>query len=154
VLVESPAFRAEAFFWSAQRFFAASDMRFLAAGLMPRFGPRLVAAAVTREPLASFDLRIAAHRAFTASDGRRLPAAVIPPRFLAEPAVAAAVRLFATETPLLTPPSKAEIACSRRPLSIFNSATIRFRSIVLSSKVKVFVQGGRLMVTLAVRFRN
>jgi len=129
VLVEPPtAFREEAFLLSAQLFFIASDMRFLAAADMPRFGPRLVAAEVARGPLASFDLR-AAHRAFMAWDRRRLPAAVIPPRFLVELLVAAAARLFAIGAPRLTSPSKAAIACSRRPLSIFNSATILSMSI-------------------------
>ena len=134
MLVESPAaFRDEAFLLSAQLFFIASDMRFLAAAVIPRFDPRLVAAEVARGPLASFDLR-AAHRAFIVSDRRFLPAALIPLRFLVEPLVATAARLFAIGALRPTPPSSATIACSRRPLSIFNSATILSTSIVLSFK--------------------
>jgi hypothetical protein len=134
MLVESPAaFREEAFLLSAQLFFIASDMRFLAAAVIPRFAPRLVAAEVARGPLASFDLR-AAHRAFIASDRRFLPAALIPPRCLVELVIAAAARLFAIGALRPTPPSKAAIACSRRPLSLFNSATILSKSIVLSCK--------------------
>jgi hypothetical protein len=110
VLVESPAaLREEAFLLSAQLFFIASDMRFLAAAVIPRFDPRLVAAEVARGPLASFDLR-AAHRAFIASDRRRRPAAVIPPRFLVELLVAAAACLFAIGALRPIPPSSAAIA--------------------------------------------
>ena len=77
---DPPAFE-DAFLFSAQRFFIASDRRFLPAALMPprRFlgaAPPATVAAV-REVAADFDLR-AAHRAFIAWDNRLLPAGVIP----------------------------------------------------------------------------
>jgi hypothetical protein len=65
------------FLFSVQRFFVASDMRFLAAALIPRFVPPLVADELTRGAPADLDLRVA-HRAFVASDKRRLPASPMP----------------------------------------------------------------------------
>jgi len=85
---DPPAFE-DAFLFSAQRFFIASDRRFLPAALMPprRFLGAAAPAAVAavRELAAGFDLR-AAHRAFIAWDNRLLPAGVIPCGALALPA--------------------------------------------------------------------
>jgi hypothetical protein len=115
---EPSAFRAGAFFFSAQRFFIAAAMRLRAAGLMRR----LVGPAVARAGTADLDRR-AAQRAFIASDRRRLPAAVIPLPRLDTTAAVLCVGLVARP-----PSARARIALSIRSRSLFNSETILFKS--------------------------
>jgi len=107
----------EAFaFFSAQRFFIASDSFFLPAGVSR---PRLFGTAVLRYKLFA---RRSAQRRFIASDKRRRPSGVMLPRLLR-----AAFRVGPLPlTP--TPSSKAVIAPCIFSLSRFNSAMILSRS--------------------------
>jgi hypothetical protein len=118
----------EAAFFSAQRFFIASEMRFLAAAVIPppRFFGATAAAtmAVPRDLAGDFDLR-AAQRAFIAAESRLLPAGVIPlPRFGAT--ALPADRLGEPTKP--APLSRALIALPIRSRSLFSSATILSKS--------------------------
>src|ERR1022692_1504037 len=92
-----------AFFFSAQRFFIASERRFLPAAVIPPARFLGVVAAAERDVVADFALRVA-QRAFIAAASRFLPAGVIPPRRLGE-AVLRGERLVAPASP--TPSSKA-----------------------------------------------
>jgi len=113
-----------AFFFSAQRFFIASERRFLPAAVIPP--PRFLAgvAVVVRDAVADFALRFA-QRAFIAAARRFLPAGVIPPRRLGEAALRAD-RLVGFDNP--APSSRALIARPIRSRSLFRSDTIAFRS--------------------------
>ena len=124
---DPPAFE-DAFLFSAQRFFIASDRRFLPAALMPprRFlgaAPPATVATV-REVAADFDLR-AAHRAFIAWDNRLLPAGVIPLLRFGAPGLSA-VRLGDPAGP--APSTRARIALPILSRSLFRSETILSRS--------------------------
>jgi hypothetical protein len=118
-------FRASTFLFSAQCFFSAAEMRFLAAAVIPRFVTAEVAVvvAVALGLPDDVDLR-AAHRACIASDRRRLPAEVIPlPRLgAADPTV---IRRVGLAVP--SPSARASIALSNRSRSCFSSETILSR---------------------------
>jgi hypothetical protein len=111
----------EAFFFSAQRFFIASERRFLPAAVIPP--PRFLVA-VVRDAVDDFALR-AAQRAFIAAANRFLPAGVIPPRRLGEAALRVA-RFVTLDKP--APSSKALIARPIRSRSLLRSETILLRS--------------------------
>jgi hypothetical protein len=118
----------DAFFFSAQRFFIASEMRFLPAAVIPplRFLGADLPANETglRDAVGDFELR-AAHRAFIAWDSRLLPAGVIPlPRFGATALTEG--RLGDAAKP--TPSSRALIALPIRSRSLFSSETILSKS--------------------------
>jgi hypothetical protein len=139
LFADEPAdFCAGAFFLSAQRFFTATDMRFLAAALIPRFGFAAVAGATTLAD--DFDLR-AAHRAFIAADRRRLPAGVIPLPRLGAPALPVVCRVGLAAP---TRSSRASIALSNRSRSRFSSETIlsRFNSNLLQDLLSHSIKVG------------
>jgi hypothetical protein len=118
----------DAFLFAAQRFFIASETRFLPAAVIPppRFlgvdVPATVAA--LRDEASDFELR-AAHRAFIAWDSRLLPAGVIPLLRFGATALPEG-RLGDDDKP--TPASRALIALPIRSRSLFSSETILSKS--------------------------
>jgi hypothetical protein len=114
--------------FSAQRFFIASEMRFLPAAVIPLLRFLGADAPATEDALCDgagdFELR-AAHRAFIAWDNRLLPAGVIPlPRFGATALPEGRVGDDAKPTPS----SRALIALPIRSRSLFSSETILSKS--------------------------
>jgi hypothetical protein len=103
-------------FFSAQRFFIASDSFFLPAGVSR---PRFFGAAALAD---RFFARRSAQRFFIASDNRRRPAEVMPPSLLR-------LTFRVAPLPLAPAPSiRAAIARAILSLSLFNSVMIVPRS--------------------------
>ena len=116
-----------AFRLSAQRFFIASDSRFLPAGVMlpPRFLPAGLATLDTFFTMAADFVLRAAQYALIAAACRFLPAGVIPPRRLGAALLLTGDLVGSVET---APSSRALMAMPIRSCSVFNTAIILSRS--------------------------